>query len=49
MTQPTGSTPMRTNEGTSSPISIALAWIAVGAPLAWGVYQTVIKSLALFR
>jgi hypothetical protein len=40
---------MRTNESTSSPVSIALAWIAVGAPLAWGVYQTVIKSLALFR
>ncbi len=40
---------MRTNEGTSSPVSIALAWIAVGIPLAWGVYQTVIKSLALFR
>ncbi len=40
---------MRTSEGTSSPVSIALAWIAVGMPLAWGVYQTVIKSLALFR
>jgi hypothetical protein len=35
--------------GKSSPITIALAWLAVGAPLAWGVSQTIIKSLALFR
>jgi hypothetical protein len=33
----------------SSPVSIALAWIAVGVPLAWGVSQTIIKSLALFN
>jgi hypothetical protein len=35
--------------GKSSPISIALAWLAVGLPLAWGVSQTIVKSLALFR
>jgi len=28
---------------------VALAWIYVGIPLAWGVTQTVIKSIALFR
>jgi hypothetical protein len=33
----------------SSPISIALAWLAVGLPLAWGVLQTIVKSLALFQ
>jgi hypothetical protein len=33
----------------SSPITIALAWLAVGIPLAWGVSQTIIKSLALFK
>jgi hypothetical protein len=33
----------------SSPVSITLAWIAVGVPLAWGVSQTIIKSLALFN
>ena len=33
----------------SSPVTIALAWLAVGIPLAWGVTQTIIKSLALFR
>lgn len=28
---------------------VALAWIYVGIPLAWGVTQTVIKSIALFQ
>jgi hypothetical protein len=32
----------------SSRGSIALAWLAVGVPLAWGVAETVVKSLALF-
>ena len=32
----------------SSRVRIALAWLAVGVPLAWGVSQTVAKSLALF-
>jgi hypothetical protein len=35
--------------GKSSPISLALAWLAVGVPLAWGVSQTIIKSMALFQ
>ena len=38
-----------TEAGKSSPISLALAWLAVGLPLAWGVSQTIIKSLALFK
>lgn len=38
-----------TESGKSSPISLALAWLAVGIPLAWGVSQTIIKSLALFK
>lgn len=33
----------------SSPLSIVLAWLVVGLPLAWGVSQTIVKSLALFR
>ncbi|HEY2027509.1 MAG TPA: hypothetical protein VGG78_10895 [Gemmatimonadaceae bacterium] len=33
----------------SSPVTIGLAWLAVGIPLAWGVVQTIIKSLALFQ
>jgi hypothetical protein len=35
--------------GRSSRLAVALAWFAVGAPLAWGVSQTIVKSLALFR
>ncbi|SDU15606.1 hypothetical protein SAMN05444156_2296 [Verrucomicrobium sp. GAS474] len=29
--------------------AIALSWLFVGIPLAWGVYQTIQKSLALFH
>lgn len=32
----------------SSPVILILAWIAVGAPLLWGVLQTFKKALALF-
>ncbi len=28
---------------------VAIAWLYVGIPLAWGVTQTVVKSVALFR
>jgi hypothetical protein len=35
--------------GKSSPVALALAWLAVGIPLAWGVSQTLVKSLALFK
>jgi hypothetical protein len=33
----------------TSPLRIALAWILVTIPLAWGVYQSVVKSLPLFQ
>jgi MFS family permease len=33
---------------TTSPARLAIAWIFVGIPLTWGVYQTLLKSLALF-
>ncbi|MDB4885517.1 MAG: hypothetical protein JWN79_955 [Gemmatimonadetes bacterium] len=49
MTSPSRDTRMATDDGRSSPLSIALAWLAVGIPLAWGVSQTIIKSMALFR
>jgi hypothetical protein len=38
-----------TESGKSSPVALALAWLAVGVPLAWGVGQTLMKSLALFK
>lgn len=31
------------------PLVIAAAWIVVAIPLAWGVYQSVVKSLPLFQ
>ena len=34
---------------TGSGGSAALAWLFVGLPLAWGVSQTFIKALALFK
>lgn len=33
----------------SSAAEIAFAWVFVGLPLLWGVSQTVMKSLDLFR
>ncbi|WP_426489625.1 MFS transporter small subunit [Hymenobacter sp. 102] len=33
----------------SSTGSLVLAWLVVGLPLAWGVSQTFIKALALFK
>ena len=33
----------------SSPALTLFAWLVIGLPLAWGVWQTVIKSMALFR
>ncbi len=30
-------------------VAVAFAWLLVGIPLAWGVYQTFIKSLTLFQ
>ena len=33
----------------SGAVTLALAWLAVGLPLLWGVAQTVSKAAALFR
>lgn len=38
------------NEEKNTPtLRIALAWIFVSIPLLWGVSQTLIKALALFK
>ena len=29
-------------------VKLALAWLAVGIPLAWGVVETLEKAMALF-
>jgi hypothetical protein len=32
----------------NSIVKLALAWLAVGVPLAWGVVETLKKAMALF-
>jgi hypothetical protein len=31
------------------PVKLALGWLFVGIPLAWGVWRVVVTSLALFK
>jgi MFS family permease len=35
--------------GTTSPAVVALAWLAVGVPLAWGVYMTLVNAAKFFH
>jgi len=39
----------QTGTKSGSWVAVALAWTAVGVPLAWGVFQTCLKAAALFR
>jgi hypothetical protein len=50
MTNPPHSSnqPMENRPARSAGLLI-FAWLFVGAPLAWGVMQTLIKSMALFH
>ena len=45
--QSNSSTPATAEPGVGG--SMVLAWLVVGLPLAWGVSQTFIKALALFK
>jgi MFS family permease len=36
-------------DGASSPLLVALLWLVVAVPLAWGVWNTLVKALVLFR
>ena len=40
---------MTENENKTSKATLALAWLAVGIPLIWGVVMTLRKAMALFR
>jgi hypothetical protein len=40
---------MTDERGSRNTIALAVAWAVVLAPTLWGVTQTVVKSLALFR
>lgn len=33
----------------SSPVVVAIAWIIVGVPLAWGVYKSALNAVKLFQ
>ena len=33
----------------SAPAAIAFAWLVVGIPLLWGIWETIKKSMALFN
>ena len=35
-------------KATSSPAGIALAWLVVALPAAWGIYNTVVRAANLF-
>jgi hypothetical protein len=35
--------------GSTSWFAVALAWIAVGVPMLWGVWMTLKKAAVLFR
>jgi MFS family permease len=35
--------------GRGAPVVLALAWIAIGLPLAWGLWTTLSRALVLFR
>lgn len=39
----------REKDWSSNPAVVAFAWLAVGLPLLWGVLNTFIKAVALFR
>jgi len=34
---------------TNTVIKLFIAWMWVGIPLAWGIYQTYLKSIPLFK
>lgn len=40
---------MQDEKVTTSPVSIALAWLVVALPAAWGIYNTVLRAAKLFQ
>ena len=36
-------------QAASSPVLLLISWLVVGLPLAWGIIETLKKSLALFQ
>ncbi len=48
MTEPRQEDEARATGGTSW-VAVALAWVAVGVPMLWGVWMTLKKAALLFR
>jgi hypothetical protein len=40
---------MTPDGGPGTRLALVASWLVVGVPAAWGVYQVVIRALALFR
>ena len=40
---------MSNQSGQTTTLHLALAWAFVGSPLAWGVFETLLNALNLFR
>ncbi len=40
---------MNERNAAGQPVAVALGWAVVLIPTVWGVWQTIMKSLALFR
>ncbi len=38
----------RVQTATTSPVLVALAWLVVATPLAYGLWQTILKAAKLF-
>jgi hypothetical protein len=36
-------------QSTSSAVVLVFAWLAIGLPLLWGVAQTLLKAVQLFK
>jgi len=41
--------PVSASTTATSPVMVALAWLAVGLPLAWGVYMTLVNAAKFFH
>jgi len=40
---------MTSESKTTSWVLVALAWLLVGIPLAWGIYRTLRSAIVLFK
>ncbi|MDA1029939.1 MAG: hypothetical protein O3A56_00680 [Proteobacteria bacterium] len=36
------------SQGKTTGFQLLLAWVFVGVPLAWGLYQTILKAVPIF-